>query len=314
MPILLAWVIATIVLPVVGALQRSGMPRALAVLVVAAGLLAALLAVLLLLSTPFAYWLGRASELGALIKQKISLLGQPLHLLEEIRTTLNSITAQGSGALKVEQPSINVVTAIIGVLTPAISQFVLFVGALLFYLVYREKVRATAVMLLRNHDTRLMALRTLRDIDESMSTYFSTFTVVNFSLGVVTLALAYFAGLPSPLLWGVLAGVLNYIPYLGPAIVTATLAIVGLLTLSTLFQASLAPLIYIAIVTVEGQFLTPTLVGRRLELNPFAIFIAIAFCTWLWGPVGAFLAVPLLMALTVTLGYAFGTEKPDLPE
>ena len=74
------------------------------------------------------------------------------------------------------------------------------------------------------------------------------------------------------------------------------------------------PLIYLAIVTLEGQFLTPTVMGRRLELNPFAVFLAIAFCTWLWGPIGAFLAVPLLMALTVTLGHAFSEEKPELPE
>ena len=78
-------------------------------------------------------------------------------------------------------------------------------------------------------------------------------------------------------------------------------------------RAFIAPLIYLAIVTVEGHFITPAFMGRRLELNPFAVFLSIAFCTWLWGPIGAFLAVPLLMALTVTLGHAFGEEKPELP-
>jgi predicted PurR-regulated permease PerM len=68
------------------------------------------------------------------------------------------------------------------------------------------------------------------------------------------------------------------------------------------------------VVAVEGQFLTPTLMGRRLELNPFAVFLAIAFSTWLWGPVGAFVAVPLLIALTVALGHALAEEKPELPE
>ena len=65
---------------------------------------------------------------------------------------------------------------------------------------------------------------------------------------------------------------------------------------------------------MEGHFLTPALMGRRLELNPFAVFLAIAFCTWLWGPVGAFLAVPLLMALTVSFGHAFADDGPDLPD
>ena len=147
-----------------------------------------------------------------------------------------------------------------------------------------------------------------------MTTYFGTFTIVNFCLGLVTVALTWLVGLPNPLLWGVLAAVLNYIPYIGPAIVTGTLGVVGLLTYPTLGEAAVAPLVYLAIVTVEGQFLTPALMGRRLELNPFAVFLAIAFCTWLWGPVGAFLAVPLLMALTVAFGHAFSEEAPDLPD
>ncbi len=107
--------------------------------------------------------------------------------------------------------------------------------------------------------------------------------------------------------------VLNYVPYIGPAIVIATLAVVGLLTFPTLGEALVAPLIFIGVVTIEGHFLTPAFMGRRLELNPFAVFLAIAFCTWLLGPIGAFLAVPLLMALTVTLGHAFAEEKPELP-
>jgi predicted PurR-regulated permease PerM len=147
-----------------------------------------------------------------------------------------------------------------------------------------------------------------------MTRYFGAFTLVNLCLGIATVLLTWAVGLPNPLLWGVLAAVLNYIPYVGPAIVIATLGVVGLLTFPTLAEAAVPPLIYAAIVTVEGQFLTPALMGRQLELNPFAVFLAIAFCTWLWGPIGAFLAVPLLMALTVTLGHALSEEKPDLPE
>jgi predicted PurR-regulated permease PerM len=107
--------------------------------------------------------------------------------------------------------------------------------------------------------------------------------------------------------------VLNYVPYLGPAIVTGTLGVVGLLTFPTLGEALVAPLIFLGIVSVEGQFITPALMGRQLELNPFAVFLAIAFCTWLWGPVGAFVAVPLLMAVRVSLGHALAEDKPDLP-
>jgi predicted PurR-regulated permease PerM len=241
------------------------------------------------------------------------MMNQPLALLSELQRALNVIGSGAAPALKVEQ-SATVLTTIFSVLTPAVSQFVLFIGALVFYLVYQQRLRTTALHLVRDREARLATLRTLSDIDEHMTAYFGTFTVVNFCLGVVTVALTWIVGLPNPLLWGVLAAVLNYIPYIGPAIVTATLAVVGLLTYPSLGEAVVAPLAFLAIVTIEGQFLTPAFMGRRLELNPFAVFLAIAFCTWLWGPVGAFLAVPLLMALTVAFGHALAQEVPDLPE
>jgi predicted PurR-regulated permease PerM len=206
-----------------------------------------------------------------------------------------------------------VLSTIFAVLTPAASQSILFIGAFLFHLIYQERIHNTAVLLLSDRQARLTALRTLRDIDENMTTYFSTFTIVNFCLAVVTILLTWLVGLPNPLLWGVLAGLLNYIPYLGPTIVVATLAIVGLITLPSLSEAAVAPLIYVGIATVEGHFLTPAIMGKRLELNPFSVFLAIAFCTWLWGPIGAFLAVPLLIALTVICEHVFLEEQPDLP-
>ena len=168
-------------------------------------------------------------------------------------------------------------------------------------------------MLVSDRDSRLTVLHTLNEIDDNMTTYFGTFTLINIGLGIAASALTWVIGLPNPLLWGVLATLLNYVPYLGPAVVIGTLAIVGLLLYPTLEEAAVAPLFYLGLVTVEGQFITPTLMGRRLEINPFAIFLAIAFCTWFWGPVGAFLAVPLLMALSVALQNSFEEEKPDLP-
>jgi predicted PurR-regulated permease PerM len=312
-PVLLAWTVATIILPLVTWMQNRGMPRVLASIAVTLLFVLLMASLLTLLSTPVAFWLGRATEVGALIKEKLQTINQPLALLEELQKALNVVSADGQPALKVEQ-SATVVGTILSILTPAVSQLILFVGALVFYLVYQERLRSTVVYFLRERVARLSALRTLSEIDDNMTTYFGTFTLVNVCLGLSTVLLTWLVGLPNPLLWGVLAGVLNYIPYIGPATVVGTLGVVGLLTFPTLGKAFIAPLVYVVIVTVEGQFLTPAIMGRRLELNPFAVFLAIAFCTWLWGPIGAFLAVPLLMALTVALGHAFGEEKPDLPE
>ena len=114
-------------------------------------------------------------------------------------------------------------------LTPAVTQFILFIGALIFYLVYQTRLRNTVVYLFSDRDTRLTTLRILSDIDENMTRYFGAFTLVNVCLGTVTVLLTWAVGLPNPLLWGVLAAVFNYVPYIGHAIVVATLGVVGLL-------------------------------------------------------------------------------------
>lgn len=315
-PVLLAWVIATIVLPLVNGAEARGMPRVLASALATLLLLVLTVGMLLLLSTPVTYWIGRASEVGSLIRAKLQTFNQPLELLQDLQKSLNAIgSGSGANAIKVETSTgASVVETIFSALTPAVSQALLFIGALMFYLVYQKRIRSLFVKLVKEREDRLALMRRLTDIDSSMSVYFGTFTLVNICLGVVTTLLTWAVGLPNPLLWGVLSCVLNYVPYIGPGIVIGTLAVVGLLTFPSTTDALIAPIAYVAIVTVEGQIITPTVVGRRLELNPFAVFLAIAFCTWLWGPIGAFLAVPLLMSGTLLLSHLFVDEKPALPD
>jgi predicted PurR-regulated permease PerM len=312
-PILLAWAIATVVLPLVEWLQDQGVPRVIASIAVTLLLLSLIVALLFLLSAPLVYWLGRASYIGALLKEKLDSFTQPMALLQELQKGLNAIGSGGGSTIKVAEPSSGIVTIIMSVLTPAISQFVLFIGALAFYLVYRDNLRRAVVLFVNGRDTRLAILRALNDIDDNMTTYFGTFTLVNLGLGAVAAVITWSTGLPNPLLWGVLACVLNYIPYIGPAVVVGTLTLVGLLVHPTLGQATAAPLLFLVVVTAEGQFITPALMGKRLELNPFGVFLSIALFAWLWGPIGAFLAVPMLMTLSVVLGQALSEEKPELP-
>ncbi len=151
-PVLLAWVIATIFHPVVRFLQEHKVSRALTAVLITAGLAALMVGVLLLLATPVTYWVGRAADLGALLMEKFQLLSQPLALMDEMRRTLSSITSSEPAALKVEQPPANVVSTTFSVLTPAVSELVLFVGALLFHLIYQERIRNALVMLLHGQE------------------------------------------------------------------------------------------------------------------------------------------------------------------
>jgi predicted PurR-regulated permease PerM len=141
-----------------------------------------------------------------------------------------------------------------------------------------------------------------------------TLTVVNICLGIAATVLTWLVGLPHPFLWGVLAAVLNFVPYLGAAIVIATLFVVGLIAFSALSHAVIAPLAYLGITALEGQVITPTLIGHRLTINPFLVFLSIACWTWMWGPVGAFLGVPILLRAMVALRRlsSTGSEKAGL--
>jgi predicted PurR-regulated permease PerM len=103
-------------------------------------------------------------------------------------------------------------------------------------------------------------------------------------------------GIANPVMWGLAAFICNFIPYVGPLLVAIVFVFVGLLTFDGLLQAMALPLAYILIVAVENQFVTPTVMSRRLEMNPFLVFVGIVFWSWLWGLAGAFLALPILIA------------------
>jgi predicted PurR-regulated permease PerM len=120
-------------------------------------------------------------------------------------------------------------------------------------------------------------------------------------------------GLPSPLMLGLIAMLLNYIPYVGPACMAIILLAVGFVTFPSLGQALIAPASFIVLTTLEGHLITPAVVGRRLTLDPLAVFLAVAFWAWLWGPLGAFLAVPLLIVALVIVSHVFPSDDGKLP-
>ena len=105
--------------------------------------------------------------------------------------------------------------------------------------------------------------------------------------------------MPNPVLWGAMATILNFIPYLGALIGVATVAVVALLSFDDASLMVLAPVLYLACTTIEGNFITPAVVGRRLEMNPVVVFLSIAFWGWLWGIMGVLIAVPLLVIIKV---------------
>ena len=296
-PVVTAWVMGAILRPIVDSGERHGVPRVVAVVATATVALLILLAIMGLLSTPLAYWIGRTAELAQLIKGKLQLLNQPLAIVDEFAHALSG--GGPASASIVSYNSSTIIRGIVSTLTPVIAQFVLFFFAMIFWMLYANEVKGGVARLFSGDRAGQVALMILDDAEKNVSQYFGTLVVVNLCLAVLAVGLAGAVGLPNPLLWGVLAGTLSFIPYLGPAIMVATLFVIGLLSFPSLTEALVAPILWIFVTTLEGQIITPTIIGHRLTLNPFLVFLSIAFWAWMWGPVGAFLAVPLLISVVV---------------
>jgi predicted PurR-regulated permease PerM len=162
-------------------------------------------------------------------------------------------------------------------------------------------------------DAKLRFIRIANDIEEYLATYVATVTAINIGLGVVVAAGAWLFGLPNPIIFGALAMLLNFIPYIGAACMTLALFGVGLVAFPSLSHALVPPAAFVALATVEGQFITPTVLGRRIELNPLVVLLALAFWAWLWGPIGAFLAVPFTIVGMVVLHHLFPPDESKLP-
>ena len=297
---MLSWVAGTILAPLVDEVVRRGLPRPVAVVLVTIVALLIILSIVGLLSTPLTYWVGKTAELGALIKQKLQLLSQPMALFDEIAKALAEFSGSSAQLPPIEAGSSSIIKGILSALTPIVTEFLLFFFAMIFFLLFLHEIKSGMVGFFSDSNARDTALRIMGDVEINLSKFFGTLAIVNVCLGSWP-QLTWALGLPHPLLWGVLAATLNFIPYLGPAIMIVALFLIGLMNFQTLGQSLLAPVAYLSITTIEGQVLTPTIIGHRLTLNPFLVFLSIAFWAWMWGPIGAFLATPLLISAVIAV-------------
>jgi predicted PurR-regulated permease PerM len=137
------------------------------------------------------------------------------------------------------------------------------------------------------------------EIESEISNYLFTITCINAGLGTATALAMYLLGMPNPVLWGVVAAVLNFVPYLGSAVTLLVVTVVAVLTFDTQLRALLVPGVFLLLATMEGQFITPFIVGRRMSLSPTAIVIALMVGAWIWGAVGLLVAVPMLAIVKI---------------
>ncbi len=185
-------------------------------------------------------------------------------------------------------------------ITPAFIQIMIFLAALGLFLVGRAHLRKTIILAFATRERRLAAIRIMNATENAVGFYFSTASLIYLVLGTITAIIAFVGGLTMAPLWGLFAFVSSFIPYLGVTLMTIALMCAGLLTHDALLLALAPAAGFFVLHLVMENIVTPSILGHRLEVNPFLIFIAIIFWTWMWGAVGAMLALPLsLIAMTI---------------
>jgi predicted PurR-regulated permease PerM len=303
LPVVLAMLLALVLSPVVKALARMHIPAPLGA---AAVVLAVLLGIgygVVRLAEPAAQWIERApATLGELegklrkLKKSVEGVSKAAQKVEEI-TTVDAQAKQKQQKVQVATPSLagRLLSGTQAFLASAATTIVL----LYFLLAAGELFLLKTVQLMPTLTDKKRAVAMVRAIESDMVRYLSTATCINAGLGAATGIAMYLLGMPNPVLWGVMVALLNYVPFLGPFVGLVILTMVALLTFDTVGDAMLVPAVFSVMVIIEGQILTPYILGRNLTLHPVTVFLAMLLWGWLWGVVGALMAVPILMTFKI---------------
>jgi predicted PurR-regulated permease PerM len=206
-------------------------------------------------------------------------------------------TLSGGGAMEVQVADGNQVLDIALIAPAVIGDVLIFLASLYFYLATRENIRISILSVIVSRKLRWRTAHVFGSIESRVSRFLLSVTVLNVAVGVAVTVIAFAFGLPSPLLLGVVAAVLNYVPYLGQAVMIGLLLVVGFATQTELLMIIGPIACYMLVNLIEGQFVFPVFVGRIMTLNPFLIFFSIIFWIWVWGPIGSLMAVPSLIIL-----------------
>jgi predicted PurR-regulated permease PerM len=310
LPVLAALVVGMTLAPIVKGGARYGIPPWATAIALGLLLIAAAGAAVTWLATPVSEWIAKAPEIGATIKQKLYVLDRPLAALRALQETL--LPASGN-AVAVEQSHLGMVTPVLAFATPAVAEVLLFFVVLIFFLAAQIDFRRYMASFFSTRDAKLRFIRISNDIEHNLASYLAIVTVINLGVGILTAVGAWLFGFPNAVVLGILAMVLNYIPYIGPACMVVILLGIGLISFPSLGYALIPPAAFVALTTVEGHVVTPAIQGRQLTLNPLVVLLSLAFWTWLWGPMGAFLAVPFTIIGLVTIGHLFPSDESKLP-
>ena len=296
LPIVLAMLLDFLLSPLIRTLKRARIPEPLGAALVVITLLAATGGAVYGLAGPAKEW---GSKLPASIREaemRLQKLRRPVEQVSKTAEQAEQATKMDdskAAEVVVKGPSLG--KRLFGTMTTALEVIILLYFLLAAGDLFLQKL-IKVLPLLRD---KKKAVAIARETESSISTYLVTVTLLNLGLGLAVAAVMYVLEMPNPLLWGALAAFAEFIPYLGATMMVAMLTLAGLVSFEQVGHALLVPSAYLAVNLLQSQFITPLILGRRLTLNPVAIFVGLLFWWWIWGVPGAFMAVPLIATFKI---------------
>jgi predicted PurR-regulated permease PerM len=311
LPVTAALVVAIALVPMLEWFERRGVPSKFAALLCVLVFLAIAVFALAAIVYPAIDWV-------ALIPQRIDRVRDTLAPVIDVYSNLQrfvdetvsriSFEVDEARTVRIETPS-----SLMGIITAsaphAAVQLFFALLVIYFFLAGWTGMRKRTIVSRGSFEGALTTARVIQQTVDATSTYIGTITVINVALGAVTALILWMLGMDSPVMWGGIVAVLNYIPYIGPIAAAILLALGGLMTFVDPWAAMLPPAVFIGLHLIEANVITPLVIGHRLTINPLLILVSLSFWAWVWGTTGALLAVPLLIIFK-TVFAAAGT--PDI--
>ncbi|MBV8685730.1 MAG: AI-2E family transporter [Alphaproteobacteria bacterium] len=312
LPVTAALVIAIALVPMLEWLERRGLPSGLSAFICVLTFLGVANIAVASIVLPASDWVRLLPERIGRIRETLApvmrVYSQLERFIDDLVRQFGTVHHATTRTVALEQP--NSLLGIIATSAPlAAVQMFFAVLVVFFFLSGWTRMRRRTITGRASFDGAMTTARAIQEMVDATSTYLGTITLVNICLGLTVAFVLWLLEMPTPLMWGGIAAVLNYIPYLGPIASALLLALGGLMTFNEPWYALLPALCFVGLHLVESNVITPMFVGRRLTINPLLILVSLSFWAWVWGTTGALLAVPLLIILKTVLGAA---GKPDI--
>jgi predicted PurR-regulated permease PerM len=297
-PLTFALMLSFLLSPVVSWLERRRLPRAVGAAIVVTLLLGGGTFAGVELANPAADWIARSPRVLQTLERKVRPWRRPVKNVSELAQRVERMTQveerKGPQEVTLEKPSI--LSSALDTVWAVVAGGLVSLFALYFTLLTGDVLLARVIAWVPDLNQKRTA-EVIVSIQQGMSRYLRTVFAINFGVGVFVAVAMLVLGMPNPFLWGALALIVNFVPYVGPLVGILTVGAVALASFDDTTAAMLPPLVYLGMASVEGNVITPLILGRTCELDPLVIFVWLLFWGWLWGIPGAIVAVPLLMLI-----------------